>query len=102
DRQGNLVMIFNATSPTTGLPPSLVVAGRLATDPPGKLTALSGLAIGSGVQVNVFRARWGDYAAIVLDPVDDCTFWMTGEYIKTTGRGNWTTKIVSAKIPSCQ
>ena len=29
--------------------------------------------------------RWGDYSMIATDPVDDCTFWFTNEYIQTTG-----------------
>ena len=34
--------------------------------------------------------RWGDYAAMTVDPVDDCTFWFTGEYM-TTGE-DWATQ----------
>jgi hypothetical protein len=57
--------------------------------------------LGSGVQFGT-RNRWGDYAATVLDPVDDCTFWATGEYIRNSGSFNWSTKIVSGKFPTCQ
>src|SRR4029453_12180154 len=34
-------------------------------------------------------------------PVDDCTFWFTTEYLKTTGSFNWSTRISSHKFPSC-
>ena len=27
--------------------------------------------------------RWGDYYTMVVDPVDDCTFWYTGDYATT-------------------
>src|SRR5258708_222298 len=45
--------------------------------------------------------RWGDYSAMQVDPVDDCTFWYTQEYMKTTGSFNWNTRIASFKFPGC-
>jgi len=36
-----------------------------------------------------------------IDPSDDCTFWYTTEYIKTTGSFNWSTRVGSFKFPSC-
>src|SRR5207249_7055000 len=44
--------------------------------------------------------RWGDYSAMSVDPVDDCTFWYTNEYYLTSGL-NWQTRIGSFKFPSC-
>src|SRR5258706_741025 len=38
---------------------------------------------------------------MTVDPVDDCTFWYTQEYMKTTGTFNWNTRISSFKFPSC-
>ena len=33
-------------------------------------------------------SRWGSYAAMSVDPTDDCTFWFTSEYYaSTSGRG---------------
>src|SRR6185295_4802170 len=46
-------------------------------------------------------SRWGDYSAMTVDPVDDCTFWYTQEYIKANGTFNWSTRIGSFKFPSC-
>jgi hypothetical protein len=37
-----------------------------------------------------------------VDPVDDCTFWYTNEYIPTNGSYNWHTYIARFKFPSCQ
>ena len=31
-----------------------------------------------------------------IDPVDDCTFWYTTEYLKTNGSYNWSTRIASS------
>jgi hypothetical protein len=55
---------------------------------------------GSGSQ-NGNLSRWGDYSAMQVDPVDDCTFWFTEEYMKTTGSFNWNTRIASFKFPGC-
>ncbi|HYP40390.1 MAG TPA: choice-of-anchor J domain-containing protein, partial [Chloroflexia bacterium] len=43
----------------------------------------------------------GDYAMIGVDPTDDCTFWMTTEYMATTGQSPWVTRIGSFKFPNC-
>ena len=46
-------------------------------------------------------SRWGDYAAMRIDPSDDCTFWFTSEYIPSNGSFNWHTRIASFKFNSC-
>src|SRR5436189_2467530 len=46
-------------------------------------------------------SRWGDYSAMQVDPVDDCTFWFTEEYMKATGSFNWNTRIGNFKFPTC-
>jgi len=38
---------------------------------------------------------------MTVDPVDDCTFWYTQEYIKTNGNTNWSTRIANFKFNSC-
>jgi len=43
----------------------------------------------------------GDYSSITVDPVDDCTFWYTNEYIPANGSFNWRTRIASFKFASC-
>jgi hypothetical protein len=37
---------------------------------------------------------------MTVDPVDDCTFWYTSEYLKATG-DHWDTRIGSFRFPSC-
>jgi hypothetical protein len=39
---------------------------------------------------------------MTVDPVDDCTFWYTNEYLKGNGTWNWSTRIASFKFPTCQ
>lgn len=45
--------------------------------------------------------RWGDYSAMQIDPVDDCTFWYTNEYLPANGSFNWATRIASFKFTGC-
>jgi hypothetical protein len=59
------------------------------------------LTAGSGVQTTSFN-RWGDYSAMTVDPVDDCTFWYTQEYYQTTGSFNWSTRISAFKFDNCR
>ena len=42
--------------------------------------------------------RWGDYASISIDPVDDKTFWFTTEYIGTSNARK--TRIASFQVGS--
>lgn len=44
--------------------------------------------------------RWGDYSTIRVDPVDDCSFWLTNEYYETTSAFNWHTRI--CKVDLCR
>jgi hypothetical protein len=46
--------------------------------------------------------RWGDYSSMNIDPVDDCTFWYTNEYLLNNGTFNWSTRIASFKLAGCQ
>src|SRR5262249_6876606 len=55
---------------------------------------------GTGSQIGGL-SRWGDYSALTVDPVDDCTFWYTQEYMRTTGNFNWNTRIANFKFPNC-
>ena len=38
---------------------------------------------------------------MTVDPVDQCTFYYTNEYLKTNGGFNWSTRIASYRFPSC-
>src|SRR5258708_2337411 len=46
-------------------------------------------------------SRWGDYSMMGVDPVDDCTFWYTTEYLASTGEFNWHSRIGAFKFPGC-
>ncbi|CAG0937081.1 Xanthomonalisin [Thermoflexales bacterium] len=99
DRDGNIALGYSVSSASTY--PSIRYTGRLASDPLGTLPQGETNAItGSGSQTGS-GSRWGDYSAMSVDPVDDCTFWYTTEYFATTGTAPWRTRIVAFKFPSC-
>jgi hypothetical protein len=98
DQLGNLAIGFSASS--AAIHPQIHYAFRLATDPPGTLTGENDAFDGTGSQTDTFN-RWGDYSAMTVDPVDDCTLWYTQEYYMTTSSFNWRTRIVNFKFDNC-
>jgi hypothetical protein len=99
DRNGNIALGYSVSSATTY--PSVRYVGRLSGDPLGTMAQSEvTLAAGSGSQTHS-AARWGDYSMMGIDPIDDCTFWYTQEYLATTGSAPWLTRIGSFKFPSC-
>jgi hypothetical protein len=98
DQSGNLALGFSASDAT--IHPQIRYATRLATDPLNTLTAEAHLFDGTGSQSDT-QSRWGDYSAMTVDPVDDCTFWYTQEYYQTNSSFNWRTRIGNFKFDSC-
>lgn len=98
DQQGNLAVGYSASS--SAINPQIRYAGRLVGDalntlPQAEVTLFAGTGSQTGI------SRWGDYSAMTIDPVDDCTFWYTQEYYATTSSFNWRTRIGSFKFPGC-
>ena len=99
DRNGNIAIGFSASS--SSIYPQLRYAGRLAGDPLGTLAqGEATLFSGTGSQTGTSN-RWGDYADLTVDPVDDCTFWFTSEYYSVTSQFNWRTRIGAFTMPGC-
>ncbi len=99
DRNGSIALGFSASDATIN--PQIRYAGRLATDPVNTLAqGEAHLFDGTGTQTSGLN-RWGDYSDLTIDPVDDCTFWYTQEYIPANGTFNWRTRIGSFKFPNC-
>ncbi len=74
-------------------------AGRLASDPPGRLTLHEAvLATGEAAQTNTLR--WEDYSQTAVDPSDDCTIWYVGDYFKS-GATTYSTRIGAFRLPGC-
>ncbi|MCO5197546.1 MAG: hypothetical protein M9928_12085 [Anaerolineae bacterium] len=94
DGDGNIALGYNVSGSATF--PSLRYAGRLAGDPLGTLPQGEYVIVnGSGVNGS---SRYGDYAAMSIDPIDDCTFWFTGEYNATS---QWSTRIAAFRFDEC-
>jgi hypothetical protein len=101
DKHGGIAVGYSVSGPTLTFP-SIRVAGRLPSDPLGRLSAETSIAEGSGDQLTASNvARWGDYSAMSVDPVDDCTFWYTTEYMATTGLFSWSTRVAAVRLPGC-
>jgi hypothetical protein len=98
DKDGNMAVGYSASS--SSIYPAIRYTGRLATDALGTMQAENTLVNGGGSQT-AGLSRWGDYSSMTVDPVDDCTFWYTTEYLQTSGTWNWSTRIGSFKFASC-
>ncbi|HZB94591.1 MAG TPA: hypothetical protein VE268_01405, partial [Herpetosiphonaceae bacterium] len=97
DKNGDIGLGYSVSS--SSVYPSIRYTGRLAGDPLNTMTqGETPMFAGSGYQSGV--NRWGDYAAMSVDPSDDCTFWFTTEYNNSGGWG-WGTRIGSFKLPGC-
>lgn len=97
DGAGNIALGYSVSS--TSLFPSIRYTGRLAGDPPGSMpqgenSILEGSFSQSGT------TRWGDYSSMNVDPVDDCTFWYTNEYM-ANGANQWSTRIARFSFEGC-
>jgi Abnormal spindle-like microcephaly-assoc'd, ASPM-SPD-2-Hydin len=98
DQAGDIALGYSVSSGTVR--PSVFFTGRVPGDPAGTMETEAAIVNGTGSQTGGLT-RWGDYSAMTVDPVDDCTFWYTQEYMKTTGSFNWNTRIASFKFPTC-
>ncbi len=102
DHQGNLAVSYNHVADQKK--PSVQYTGRLASEPAGVFRAEGTLVDGTGVQ-KAFGWRWGDYGGMSVDPMDDCTFWTTGEYFTQESQDfsdfTWLTRIGRFKFEEC-
>ena len=99
DKSGDIALGYSVSSSTMN--PAIRFTGRAPTDTLGTLQAENVSHNGSGSQSGFNLSRWGDYSALTVDPVDDCTFWYTNEYLKANGAFNWSTWINSFQITGC-
>ncbi|MCH2162496.1 MAG: hypothetical protein MK085_11575 [Phycisphaerales bacterium] len=82
---------------SASLNPTLEAVGRLPEDPLGTMSAPTILAesVTSPDDGSDSLQRWGDYFDCTVDPVDERTFWMTGETQTSNG---WQTQIITFTI----
>lgn len=84
DSEGNIALAYTVVSETQF--PSLRYTGRFSTDPLNVMTIEEEIFI-NGTQSDP-SFRYGDYAQMTIDPVDDKTFWSIGEYFTGGTRKN--------------
>ncbi len=99
DKDHNIALGYSKSSPS--VIPGIYITGRLGTDAINTMGAEATVTAGTGVQTTGGGNRWGDYSAMSLDPIDQCTFYYTNEYLKTNGAFNWSTRIATYRFPSC-
>ena len=99
DKAGDIALGYSVSSGS--LYPSIAYTGRVPGDTLGTMEAENSILSGGGSQLRNL-SRWGDYSSMSVDPVDDCTFYYTTEYLKNNGTFNWSTRIASFKFPGCR
>ena len=98
DKAGNIALAYSKTNTDVNNPLSASIAytGRLDGDASDVMTQSEVLVkVGSGANTS---GRFGDYASMDVDPVDECTFWFTGQY---HAGANWGTSISSFLFEGC-
>lgn len=98
DQAGDIAVGYSVSSGS--MHPGIRYTGRTPSDALGTMETETSAKAGGGSQTGNL-SRWGDYSAMSVDPSDDCTFWYTTEYLKSSGSFNWSTWITSFKFPNC-
>jgi hypothetical protein len=101
DHVGDIALGYSASSGSVA--PSIRYTGRVNTDPVNTMQAETIIQAGGGSQISNLN-RWGDYSSMTVDPVDDCTFYFTSEYLASdvVVLGTWRTRIGSFRFPGCK
>ena len=86
---GEIALGYSVTGST--LFPSVAYTGQTEGAPPGEMNVEEMIVV-EGTHSQTSSARWGDYSAMAIDPVNDTTFWYTAEYMPSSG---WGTRIIS-------
>ena len=77
DGNGNIALGYNVSNEDTYV--GVRFTGRRAGDPLGEMT-IPAIEVVAGQSTINSGGRFGDYAHMTVDPVDDRTFWYTTEY----------------------
>jgi hypothetical protein len=96
DAKGYIALGYSVSG--EGTFPSIRYTGHTANAPLGEMNvAEQTIMEGSGSQIES-SGRWGDYSMLVVDPVDNTTFWYTNEYYQQTSSLNFHTRIGSFNL----
>lgn len=104
DKDGDIALGCSITNgaPTNPVFPGIRYTGRRFDDPLDFLPQGEQVLLdGTSTQTQGLAARWGDYSALGVDPVDDCTFWYTSHVAGISGTGSRPTRIGSFRFDTC-
>ena len=99
DGSGNIGLGYSKSSATIN--PKIMITGRTASDPAGQMRDEVSCTPGATGSQTSTSGRWGDYASMSVDPVDECRFYFTTEYLATTSNSSWRTRVCSFTFPDC-
>jgi hypothetical protein len=105
DKDGNIALGYSITNsdPNSPVFPGIRYTGRRFDDPLDLLPQGEQVLLdGTNAQTQGLGARWGDYSALSVDPVDDCTFWYTNHVAGVSGTGARPTRIGSFRFDTCE
>ncbi|WP_309890829.1 hypothetical protein [Archangium sp.] len=105
DKEGGIALGYSFARPIrTGSKevrlPSLRYTGRTQNCPDGTMARERSLKRGFAPQV---ASIWATTSSLTIDPVDDCTFWYTGQYMRSgaSEATDWSTHIGAFQLPGC-
>lgn len=97
NQNGDIALGYSVSSSSTF--PSIRVAGQSSGAPLGLgVFDIDETSILEGTKSQTGLHRWGDYAAMAVDPTNGNTFWFTTEY--SNGGWSWRTQIASVNFVS--
>jgi PKD repeat protein len=93
--QGDIALGYSVSSSTKF--PSIYMAGQTAAATMGLgVLDIDEVPIVNGTKSQTGVERWGDYAAMSVDPTDGTTFWFTTQY--SNGGWSWRTQIAAVNF----
>ncbi|MGB0132702.1 hypothetical protein [Dokdonella sp.] len=99
DGSGNIGLGYSKSSATIN--PKIMITGRTPFDPAGMMRDEVSCTPGTTGSQTSTSGRWGDYASMSVDPVDQCRFYFTTEYLATTSGASWRTRVCSFTFDGC-
>lgn len=99
---GSLAVGYSVSSASVF--PGIRYAGRLAGDPAGSLAQGEATLVNGTSSQTHSSGRWGDYSDLTVDPIDDCTFWYTQQYItgaSAPDNTRWHTRVGAFQFGPC-
>ena len=99
DASGHIAVGYSQSGTTQNA--NIMIAARTGAGTGAGLDQGEGVFFASGGAQGSSYGRWGDYSAMSVDPVDDCTFWYTTEVFTSSTDSSWSTRIGKFVLPGC-